>query len=482
MAYGYSSMVGDRSSEDFPLLHRVDGGSSHSARHRVVVVGGGFGGLQVVKALRGAPVEVILIDRNNYHLFQPLTYQVATGALSPDEITKPLRAIFREAPEVRVVMAEVTGFDLDDNVVFLRPGEGNLSLQAVRYDTLVVATGSNYSYFGHEDWRPYSLEVKSLAHALEARSRILSAFESAELEPDPREREGWLTFIVVGGGSTGVETAGQIAELARDTLPSDFRTLDPRAGRVLLVEHENRVLPSFPESLSRRAAQDLEELGVTVLTGRDVVGIEPDRVEIQARGRATEAMAARTVVWAAGVTASPLAAALADGARTDVDRAGRVTVEPDLALRGHPNAFAIGDMVRVRDAKDDIPRTLPGVAPVAMQQGRYVGRLIRARLTGQRPGPFRYRNKGSLATIGRSRAVADLPMTRIGGFAAWLLWLGVHLTYLIGFENRLVVLVRWSYYFFTHGRAARGIIQATESSSDASAPARVGVGSGERHG
>jgi NADH dehydrogenase len=291
------------------------------------------------------------------------------------------------------------------------------------------------------------------------------AFEAAELETDPHKRASWLTFVVVGGGSTGVEMAGQIAELARDTLTGDFRAIEPRAGRVLLVEQADRVLPSFPPALSRRAARSLEELGVTVLTGRTVTGIEPDRVRMQSRDGVNEVTAARTIVWAAGVTASPLSRALADASGTDKDRAGRATVEPDLTLPGHPEVIAIGDMVRVRDARTGIAQVLPGVAPVAMQEGRYAGRLIRDRLLGHARPPFHYRNKGNLATIGRSRAVADLPGLRMGGFPAWLLWLGVHIFYLIGFENRIVVLVRWSYNFLTHGRGARWITDTAMLSS-----------------
>lgn len=441
-------------------------------------MGGGFGGLQAVKALHGAPVEVTLVDRNNYHLFQPLTYQVAAGALSPDEIAKPLRTIFRRAHNVRVLMAEVTSFDLENRTVFIRPVPPGLGPQTIPYDTLVVAGGSKYAYFGHDEWRQLTLEVKSLDQALGARARILAAFEAAELETDPQARASWLTFTVIGGGSTGVEMAGQIAELASDTLPGDFRGMEPGAWRVLLVEQADRVLPAFPSSLSKRAAGSLNELGVTLLTGRTVVGIGPDQVQVQSRDGATE-LATRTVVWAAGVSASPLARALAEASGTDVDRAGRATVEPDLTLPGHPEVIALGDMVRVRDARTGNPRVLPGVAPVAMQQGRYAGRMIRGRLEGRTPTPFRYRDKGSLATIGRSRAVADLPGIRIGGLPAWILWLAVHLIYLIGFENRLVVLVRWAYNFLTHGRGARSITQLLERSTEDTGLPLAGARAGE---
>jgi NADH dehydrogenase len=420
-----------------------------------VVIGGGFGGLETVKALRGAPVQITLIDRNNYHLFQPLNYQVATGSLSPDEIAEPLRTIFREDGRVHVVMGEVTDVDLERRRVRIEPRAAELEAREIEYDTLVVAGGSEYSYFGHDEWRPLALEVKSLNNVLRVRGRILRAFEAAELEPDPDVRSAWLTFVVVGGGPTGVEMAGQIAELARDTLPGDFRVIDPRVGRVLLLEASDRVLPSFPPQLSSRAAQSLADLGVTPLAGRMVVGIDHDGVEIQAGDGQTERLAARTVVWAAGVNASPLAGVLAAASGTEVDRAGRVTVEPDLAILGHPAVLAIGDMVRVRNPHTGNPDVLPGLAPVAMQQGRYAGRLIRNRLRAKATPPFRYLDKGNLATIGRARAVADLRGLRISGFFAWVTWLVVHIYYLIGFENRLVVLVRWAYNFVTRGRGGR---------------------------
>ena len=431
--------------------------SGDQRRSRVVVVGGGFGGIETVKALRSAPVEVTLVDRHNYHLFQPLTYQVATGALSPDEIAEPLRKVFHRDRHVRVVMGEVTGLDLERRQVVLAPEVDGLEPQTLPYDTLVVSGGSSASYFGHDEWRSRAVEVKSLDSALHVRSQILEAFEAAELEPDGQDRGSWLTFVVVGGGPTGVEMAGQIAELARDTVARDFRTIDAGAARVLLVEMADRVLGSFPPKLSERAAQALRELGVTALLGHTVVGVTPEGVEIQDSDGAAELVRARTVIWAAGVTASPLAKALADASEADVDRAGRVAVEPDLTVLGHPEVLALGDMARVRNALTGVVEVLPGLAPVAMQEGRYAGRLIRDRLAGRSTPPFRYRDKGNLATIGRARAVADLRVLRVSGFPAWVLWLVVHLFYLIGFENRAVVLVRWAYYFFTRGRGARVI-------------------------
>src|SRR5437588_6029339 len=318
--------------------------------HRVVVVGGGFGGLQAVQKLRHAPVEVTLVDRRNFHLFQPLTYQVATGALSPGEIAYPLRAIFKRHRNVRVLLAEVSDFDLDGRELHLRSVAGVPSPAAIRYDTLILAGGSRYSYFGHDDWSEFAAEVKSLESALMVRGRILSAFEAAELEPDPERRAAWLTFVVVGAGPTGVEMAGQIGELARDTLRRDFRTIDPRTARILLVEAADRVLTSFPPSLSAKAARSLGRLGVTPLLGRTVVGVDGDGVTMEHGAGDPERVPSRTVVWAAGVTASGLASRLGELSGAELDRAGRVTVEPDLTLPGHPEVFRLGHMSRVRRA------------------------------------------------------------------------------------------------------------------------------------
>ncbi|HEV8250984.1 MAG TPA: NAD(P)/FAD-dependent oxidoreductase [Gaiellaceae bacterium] len=434
-----------------------------SREHHVVVVGGGFGGLQAVSKLRRAPVEVTLVDRRNFHLFQPLTYQVATGALSPGEIAYPLRAIFKRRRNVRVLLAEVAGFDLDARELQLRSVAGVPAPERLGYDSLIVAAGSHYSYFGHEEWRTHAAEVKSLESALAVRSRLLAAFEAAETEPDADARDAWLTFVVVGAGPTGVEMAGQIAELARDTLRRDFRSIDPRRARILLVEAAHRVLTSFPPSLSAKAERSLRRLGVTVLTCRTVIGIDPDGVTLEGADGGAERIDSRAVVWAAGVTASGLAGKLAELTGAELDRAGRVTVEPDLTLPGHPEVFAIGDMVRVRDAGGDAV-LLPGVAPVAMQQGRYAAGVVRARLRGREHGPFRYRDKGNLATIGRAAAVADIKGVRLSGIFAWAAWLLVHLFYLIGFQNRLLVLIRWSFSFVTYGRGARLITGASTNS------------------
>jgi NADH:ubiquinone reductase (H+-translocating) len=434
---------------------------SGARRHRAVVIGGGFGGLQAAIHLARAPVELTLVDRRNFHLFQPLTYQVATGALSPDEVCYPLRAIFKRRPNVRVLLADVTGFDLDAGELRLEPDAGERADASLPYDTLIVAGGSRYSYLGHDDWQAAAPEVKSLESALAARARLLRAFEAAEMEPDRELRRAWLTFVVVGAGPTGVEMAGQIAELARDTLRRDFRSIDPREASVLLVEIADRVLTAFPDSLSRKAAASLERLGVTPLLGQTVVDIDHHGVAIEARDAPSDRISARTVIWAAGVTASGLAAQLAEQSGAELDRAGRITVEPDLTLPGHPEVLALGDMVRVR-AADGSVQPLLGVAPVAMQEGRYAAKLVRARLRGQAMGPFRYRDKGNLATIGRASAVADLHLVRLSGPFAWLTWLTVHIWYLIGFQNRLLVMIRWAFSFLTRGRGGRLIIDVGE--------------------
>jgi NADH:ubiquinone reductase (H+-translocating) len=434
--------------------------TADAKRPHVVVVGGGFGGLQAVLKLRREPVEITLVDRRNFHLFQPLTYQVATGALSPGEIAQPLRAMFKGDRNVRVVLAEVDDFDLDARELHLRAVSPVPAPKRLAYDTLIVSGGSDYSYFGHDEWRLHAAEVKSLESAIAVRSRLLSAFEAAEAEPNEDARAAWLTFVVVGAGATGVEMAGQVAELARDTLRREFRRIDPRSARVLLVEAADRVLTSFPPSLSVKAEQSLQRLGVTVLTGRTVIGIDAAGVTLDGRAGDTERIASRAVVWAAGVMASGLAGRLAELTGAERDRSGRVTVEPDLTLPGRPEVITIGDMIRVRGAGGEAV-ALPGTAPVAMQQGRYAAGVVRAQLRGREHAPFRYRDKGELATIGRAAAVADIKGVRLSGFLAWGIWLFVHLWYLIGFQNRLLVFIRWSFSFATRGRGARLITNAS---------------------
>jgi NADH dehydrogenase len=402
---------------------------------RVVIVGGGFGGLLAARGLNGADVHLTLIDRQNFFLFQPLAYQVATGSLATEEVAFPLRRALRRQRNAHVVLGEVTGFDLDRRVVHATDLPTGADTE-IPYDVLAVAGGSRYSYFGHDDWAEHAPELKTLDGALHLRDQILLAFEAAELATTDEERAAWLTFAVVGAGPTGVEMAGQIAELARDVLPSEYRNVDTRSARVLLIEAGEHVLPAFSERLSRSAEKQLRSLGVTPMLGSMVTAIDSNGVEVASGER----IASRTKIWAAGVAASPLAALLGE-----TDRAGRVLVEPDLTLPGHPEVFAFGDMVSVRGQE------LHGVAPVSMQEGRHVARSIR---DGKRT-PFHYRDKGELATIGRARAVGTVQGVPVTGFVAWFLWLAIHITYLVGFQNRVLVLTRWGFSYFTRGRGAR---------------------------
>ena len=428
--------------------------SEPDRRHRVVVVGGGFGGLQAVRGLRRASVEVTLVDRRNFHLFQPLLYQVATGALSPDEIATPLRVILRRQKNVRVVMAEVRDFDLDRRRVVLDGLANGDEDLIIPYETLIVAGGSRYSYFGHDEWRPFALEIKSLESALGVRRRIFTAFEAAELEQDPKRREAWLTFVVVGGGPTGVEMAGQIAELARDTLSRDFHSVDPRRARILLVEASERLLPTFPPRLSTRAARTLERLGVTVLLHTSVVDLDEESVVTKGPDGKGTTVPTRTIVWAAGVVACELSGALAAASGATLDHTGRVAVGADLTIRGHPEVIALGDMVSVHDAAGKSV-ALPGLASTAMQEGRYAARSVRRLVSGKPQQPFHFVDKGNLATIGRAHAVAEIKGVQISGMLAWMIWLSVHVFYLIGLQNRLLVLTRWAFSFVTRGRGAR---------------------------
>ena len=441
-------------------------------RHRVVVVGGGFAGLQAALKLARLPVDVTLIDRRNFHLFQPLVYQVATGALSPAEISYPLRRIFRRRPNVSVLLAEVTDIDLEAQLLRVRPAAGERECGLVSFDTLIVGAGSHYNYFHHDEWQQVAPDLKTLEGALEIRARILRAFEAAELEPDPERRAAWLTFVVVGAGPTGVEMAGQIAEISRD-LRGEFRSFDSSSARILLVEAGDRVLGAFPRSLSAKAQRSLARLGVTTLLEQAVVELDARSVTLRHADDASQQIPAGTVVWAAGVIASSLAGMLAEYAGLEVDRAGRVEVLEDLSLPGHPNVLAIGDMIRIRQA-DGSSAALPGLAPVAMQEGRHAARVVRDRLRGRPGRRFTYHDKGNLATIGRARAVADVKHIRIAGVLAWIIWLTVHLWYLIGFENRLLVVMRWAFGFIARRRGARLVTDPTRRPTT-DAPARVAV-------
>ncbi len=411
---------------------------------RVVIVGGGFGGLHAARALRRAPVEVTVVDRRNFHLFQPLLYQVATGGLSPGDIASPLRYVLRKQRNTRVLLGEVIDIDVEQRRLVLRDG-------LVEYDILVLAAGASHHYFGHPEWEPCAPGLKTIEDATEVRRRVLLAFETAEREPDRARHDAWLRFIVVGAGPTGVELAGALSEIANDTLRHDFRSIRPSDAEIILIEGTDRVLPTYDPALSMKAQRVLEALGVTVRLRTMVSGVEQHGVRLRS-GDHEEWLPARTILWAAGVQASPLAAMIARATGAPLDRAGRVQVGPDLTIPGHPEIFAIGDMAKAE--QDGKP--LPGVAPVAMAQGDYVGKVIRARASEKPPPPpFRYRDKGSMATIGRSQAVADIAGLRFGGLFAWLTWLFVHLMYLVGFENRVLVLFQWAYSYLTKNRGTR---------------------------
>ena len=421
--------------------------------HRVVIVGGGFGGLYAAKALGNARgIAVTLVDRRNFYLFQPLLYQVATAGLSPGDIASPLRGVLRRFKNITVLMAEVTGFDLERQVVRLAGGE-------IPYDTLIVAAGSRHSYFGNDRWEAVAPGLKTIEDALDIRRRIFLAFEAAEREEDPEARKAWLTFVVVGGGPTGVELAGALGEIAGQTLRGNFRRIDPSQAVVMLLEGADRVLPPYPAGLSHKAQAALERLGVTVRTGVQVTEIDAERVSVRLEGRVEE-IRARTVLWAAGVQASPLARMLGEAAGAEVDRAGRVKVTPSLALPGKAEVLVIGDMAATHDRDG---RPLPGVAPVAMQQGRYVARSIIDRLRGRETGPFHYQDKGSMATIGPAAAVAQIGALRFNGYLAWLAWLFVHLLYIAEFDNRLLILIQWAWNYFTRNRGARLITGSIEA-------------------
>jgi NADH dehydrogenase len=413
---------------------------------RVVVVGGGFGGLTCARALAGASVELTLVDRQNHHLFQPLLYQVAMAGLAPSEIAAPIRSILRKQRNALVLLDEVTGIDLERRRLQL------LETPELAYDYLVLAPGAQTHYFGHDGWARYAPGLKSIDDAVEIRRRVLLAFEAAEREPDAQRRSQLLNFVVIGGGPTGVELAGAIAELGRYALSRDFRRVHPSETRVLLIEGGARVLPAFDEELSERTVLQLSELGVHVRTGAIVERIGPEGIVL----RSGEVLAASTVLWAAGVATSPLLQKLG----VELDRGGRAKVEPDCSLKGHPEVFVIGDAAYLLG---DDGKPLPGVSPTAMQMGRHVAEIIR-RAAGararnqpsdaQRP-PFKYRDKGSMATIGRSRAIAQLGALKLSGFMAWLAWLLVHIWYLIGFRNRLLVFFDWAWSYFTYRRGAR---------------------------
>ncbi len=427
-------------------VSEVPDASPSSGRHRIVIVGAGFGGLQTAKQLKGVAADITIVDQRNHHLFQPLLYQVATASLTPAEIAWPIRAIMRHRPEVTTLLALVTGVDVASRQVRLSDGAG------VPYDTLVLATGARHSYFGHDEWEPFAPGLKTVEDATRIRSRILLAFESAERECDPERRAALLTFVIIGAGPTGVELAGTIADFARDTLPPEFRAIDTRMTRVLLVEAGARVLQGYPEQLSDYARDALRTLGVEIVLGQAVTEVSKGRVTFGDR-----IIRAETVIWAAGVRASPAAAWLGVAA----DRAGRIFVDPDLTVPGHPNIFAIGDTVSIA-APDGKP--VPGIAPAAKQGGRYVAKAIRARLAGSPPlGPFRYRHDGSLAQIGKRKAVIDFDWIRLRGTIAWWLWGIAHIYFLVSVRSRLSVALNWLWIHARNQRSARLITRDAET-------------------
>jgi NADH dehydrogenase len=401
----------------------------------VVILGAGFGGLNAARALRHTAVNITLIDRQNHHLFQPLLYQVATAALNPSDIASPIRRILRNQKNVEVLLAEVKAIDVSGRSVVLADG-------SIPFDFLIVATGATHSYFGHDDWSGAAPGLKSIEDALEIRRRVLFAFEAAERETDSSQRLGWLTFVVVGGGPTGVELAGALIEIARHALAKDFRHIDPTQARVILIEGTPRVLPAYVPGISEKAQVQLERLGVEIRTGALVTSIDNLGVEL-----GIERIAARTVLWAAGVAASPLGRSLG----TSLDRAGRVRINPDLTVPGHDKIYVIGDLASLE--QDGNP--VPGVAPAAIQQAWHAAENIKKTLRGQPREPFHYRDKGSLATIGRAAGVADFGRLKLSGWLAWLAWLFIHIFFLIGFRNRFIVMFSWAWSYFTYDRGAR---------------------------
>lgn len=412
--------------------------------HRVVIIGGGFGGLYAARILGNTPLQVTLIDRRNFHLFQPLLYQVAAGGLSPGDIASPIRAVLRHYKNIQVIKDEVVDIDPETQRVITRD-------KAIPYHWLIVAAGAQQHYFGHDDWAKYSPGLKGVEDALEIRRRIFSAFEAAEKCDDARQREAYLTFVIIGGGATGVELAGTLGELAHTTLKGDFRRIDPTRAKIILLEGGERILPAFRPELSRKAERALGKLGVTIKTKTLVTQVEQGNVHIQADNKA-EVISAETVLWAAGIKIHPLAKILAEKTGAETDRIGRILVTEYLTIHGHENIFVIGDMAHFSHQTGE---PLPGIAPVAMQEGRYAARAIKNRIKGNKPRPFHYFDKGSLAVIGRNAAVAQFGRWKFSGWFAWLIWLFVHIAYLIEFDNKFSVLFQWAYNYFTRKRGAR---------------------------
>ncbi|NJK50251.1 NAD(P)/FAD-dependent oxidoreductase [Candidatus Gracilibacteria bacterium] len=419
--------------------------STTAKKPQVVIIGGGFGGLYTAKALKNAPVEVKLIDKRNFHLFQPLLYQVATGSLSPAEIASPLRLVLRHHKNTQTILDEAVDIDPANKQVILRDHE------PIDYDFLIIATGVSHHYFGNDQWQFDAPGLKTIEDAIEIRRRIFMAFEAAEKETDPQKREAWLTFTIVGGGPTGVELAGAIAEIADRSLRGDFRNIDPSDAKILLIEGMDRVLPPYKPELSASAAKALTKFGVTVLTKTMVTDITDTTVTVR-QGEESEQIPTRTVLWAAGVKASKMGQIVAKATGAPLDRVGRVIVEPDLSVPGDSNIFVIGDLANFSHQGE---QPLPGIAPVAMQEGQYLAKAIQQRLNGQPVNPFEYESAGSLAVIGHQEAVVDLGFVRLSGFIAWIIWVLAHIYYLIEFDNKLIVMVQWAWHYVTRGRGAR---------------------------
>jgi len=415
-------------------------------KHRVVILGGGFGGLYAAQALKHAPVEVTLLDRRNFHLFQPLLYQVATGSLSPGEIAAPLRSVLSKQKNTRVLLGEAMDVDPSRSQVLLRDGG------VVEYDSLIVATGSQSAYFGHDAWREFAPSLKSVEEATMIRHKILLAFEEAERTQDPEERKAWLTFVIVGGGATGVELGGALGEIANQTLKNDFRSIDPKDARIFVVDNGPRVLPSYPEDLSRKAERSLLRLGVRVRGGVMVTGIDAEGVTLSTKS-GSERLRTRTVIWAAGITPSEFGRQLVKRTEAPTDKSGRIKVNPDLTIPNHPDTFVVGDLAFATKADG---KPLPGVAQVAMQGGAYAAETITKRVQGkQQDKPFHYFDKGDIAVIGRAAAVANVFGVHLSGFIAWLAWLFIHLMYIVRFQSRIVVFVQWGFEYITFSRGAR---------------------------
>ena len=425
-----------------------------TSQPHVVIIGGGFAGLEAAKALGNQPVQVTLIDKRNFHLFQPLLYQVATGGLSESDIASPLRAVLDKYQNIRVLMGEVTDIDPVNKTLHTKQNT------QINFDTLIVATGSQPHYFGHDDWADKAPGLKTVENALDMRSRIFHAFEAAEQETDPEKQKTWQTFIIVGGGPTGVELAGSLAELACSTLVNDFRNITPSNSRIILVEGADRILPPYPPDLSAKAQATLERLGIEVQTSTMIIGIHEDHVTLRHQTPSAEiptesTLDAKTILWGAGMTSSPLGKLLAEKTGAELDRAGRVMVNPDFSVSKYPDIFVLGDLAHYTHNSSDDKTPLPALAPVAMQQGTYIARLIKSRLYNKPAPVFKYRDKGTMSVIGRNAAVADLWGIHLDGWPAWMLWAFVHIRYLVEFDNQLLVLTQWAWNYCTRNRSAR---------------------------